>query len=70
MSSVPHASAVVSLDSEACMGMLRSIFEQNSQILAQNMNARLTVVEKEMEKASQRALIRNRPRVKSADGLP
>ncbi len=52
--------------------MLQSIFDQNSQILAQNadMNARLTVVEKEIEKVSQRsAPIRNRPRSKCADGF-
>ena len=75
MSSAPHASTVGSLDGkygDLHMAMLRSIFDQNSQILAQNydMNARLTVVEKEVEKVNQRALIRSRPRSKCADGLP
>ena len=71
MSSVPHVSAVGSLDGDAHMAMLRCIFEQNSQILAQNydMNTRLTVVEKEIEKVSQRAPVRNRPRSKCADGF-
>ncbi len=72
MSGVPHVAAVGSQQGDVHMAMLQSIFNQNSQILAQNhaMNARLTVVEKEMEKMSQRcAPIRNRPRSKCADGF-
>ena len=47
--------------------LLRAIFDQNSQILAQNvdMNARLL----EVEKVQQRAFMRTRPRSKCADGL-
>ncbi len=72
MSGVPHDAAVGSQQGDVHLAMLQSIFNQNSQILAQNqaMNARLTVVEKEMEKVSQRcAPIRNRPRSKCADGF-
>ena len=72
MSSTPLASAVGSQVGDVHMAMLRSIFDQNSQILAQNcdLNARLTAVEKEVEKVSQRGLVRSRPRSKCADGLP
>jgi hypothetical protein len=72
MSEVSHVATIGTQQDDVHLAMLQSIFNQNSQILAQNqaMNARLTVVEQEIEKVSQRcAPIRNRPRAKCADGL-
>ena len=61
------------LQEDDALSMLRAIFSQNSQILAQNadINSRLVQVEKEQQeqKRAQHSL-RSRPRSKCADGMP
>ena len=61
------------LQEDDALSMLKAIFSQNSQILAQNadINSRLVQVEKEQQeqKRAQHSL-RSRPRSKCADGMP